>query len=368
MLKIGKSGTSEGSYLLTAALTVCGLFVFGSYDAYSGGNSSYIWLPVGCLLAFLLAALCIFALKKTHTEDLAELAEYSIGKVFSRTLALILSALMVTFAALLSNRFLNVMHGYFFYESSVYSVALYFFAVPLILACTGYEVIGRTAKVCGVIFIVFHVLLLFNSRSGYELYKLYPIAGDGLLSVISGSLRSVGLFLPVFIALLSCAGGYNDKKTVAVVSLRGTAAAAVLCAVTQLLIALSATYDELAGLYMPLYRMSMVTGEENFILRLDKICIFLWTASALLTCAYRFSGASNLFCRAFKQKDSRPSAAVFSLTSVMLCLILHSGRYSSISADNIISYGALIAAVLLSVTSVTGIIRSIPNAIRRKKI
>lgn len=365
-LREGRSGTSESVFSLSLAMTICGLFIISSEQAYAGGNSTYISVPLGCLLAFFVYAACAWAQIKTGSGDLSELFTYAFGRVASSVISVVICAIQVLFISIIMDRFLNLMQAFFFHDASIYALAGYFFAVTTVLACMGFEVQNRTAKLTAILFLLVHILLLFNSRSGYESYKIYPVVGDGSEHMLLFSLQSVILFLPSLTVLLSCSGGVNGSASGMRISLRATTVTTIICAVTQLFLALSATYDELAEFFMPLYRMSMVTGEENFLVRLDKVSAFIWTLGALSACAYLLYGASHLFCRTFSQDDIRPGAVSFGLVGSLLCLLNNSDIHilDHINKPNLL-YTLVLSIPLLSAAAAALIKHSVSHRKRR---
>ena len=367
-LREGRTGNRECTFALVIALCMSGLFVFDSLDAYERGNSTYLSIPIACITAFLIFALCIFAIKKSNATDLNSLAEYAIGKIPGKIVCIHIAGMLLISVSELLNRFINLMFSYFFQDASYYSIGIYFLLVIALITCMGFETINRTAKVAGVVFAAAQILLLANSFSSYELYKIYPIAGDGVHSMLNFAFDSGALFLPAFTCALAAAKGMNGVRNASKNGARAMIIALIICGVTQLLLALALPYDGLSRLYMPLYRLSMVTEEENFIVRLDKVSAFVWVAAALLTSCLYMYGASLLYCRSFKQKDIRPCALTFSLIAVMLCLFSHSEVFSSLAELRFINkYGTLLFTVPLVGISAAALIKSMIRSGKQKK-
>ena len=366
-LREGRTGNRECVFMITTALCMNGLFAFDPFDAYSRGNSTYLSLPIACIAAFLVFALCVFAMNRSRSSDLCSLITYSVGKPIGSVICVYISLLLLVCISRLLDKFINTMCGYFFQDSSYHSVGIYFFIAMLVLAWTGFETINRTAKVMGIIFIAAQILLFANSISSYEAYKIFPIAGDGTRSMLGFSYRSGVLFLPAFATALITTKGMHGTKNTIKNGARAMIIAVIICAASQILLGLSQTYLDLSKVYMPLYRMSMITGKENFIVRLDKIIIFIWLAAALLVGSYFLYSSSLLYCRAFKQKDIRPCSAIFCVMVLMLSLLSRSGLFMSFSWTRILNdYGTLLLGLPLIIIPILAILKSFikPNAIK----
>ena len=357
-LREGKTGRAECTAAIAIALVISGLFSFESSEAYANGNSTYLSLPIACFLAFAVFALCAFAMKKSKSGDLTILLNTTLGKIPATVLSIYFSAIIIACTCTLLNRFLNILRSFFFQDASYYAIAVYMLLVISVLAATGFEAINRTAKLTSVFLIIVMLLLFVNSGNSYQLYKIYPIAGDGATSMSLFSLQSTVYFLPALIVALIASRGMHGVRNASKNAATAVVISAALCAVSQLFLALSYTYDELAKLYMPLYRMSMVTGTQNFLVRLDKISVFIWMSGVLIACGYYIYGASLLHCKAFSQSDIRPAACSFSLVTVIICLITHLSQPLMFRILNFIhSYGTWLIGVPLILISVIAIIK-----------
>ena len=108
-----------------------------------------------------------------------------------------------------------------------------------------------------------------------------------------------------------------------------------------------------------------MTGDENFIVRLDKICAFVWTALSLFTSGYVIYGLSHLHCEAFNQRDIRPSALFFGTAVCLLALFRFSGEASIVNMLNLITDKC---SILFLVPIVLMITIGVCKAIRRKSV
>lgn len=355
----GRTGSQESVFTLTVAMCLSGLFTFESYRAYAQGNSTYLSIPMACLLAFFVFSIAFLAMKKSKSSDFHDLAVTGFGKTLGTIVCVFLVLILLICTSRLINRFLNIMRSYFYQDAMYDSIAVYFLVVLVIFACMGLETITRTAKLVGIILILSQALLFFNSSSGYELYKIYPLAGDGAGHMLSFAFSSIIYFMPaLLVALITAKGTHgtiNTGKTVR----KSVVITVIVCTITQLFLGLAFTYDDLSELYMPLYRMSMITGEENFLVRLDKLSAFVWMSGALIAGSYYLYGASLLYCRTFKQLDIRPAASSFGLITIVMCLLSHSGDHTAFDWLNFVEdYGVYLICVPIILLSFIAIIRN----------
>ena len=349
-------------------MIISGLFSFESDTAYLKGNSTYLSLPLACILSFGVFLLCSYAMSKTGASDLKMLFVNSYGQGLGIIMCFIITIIMIANTCVLLNKFLNVMNSYFFQEASYYAIMFYMIVVIAAFGIMGFETINRTSKIIGVILLLMLILLFLNSASGYQTYKMYPIAGDGAKNMLSFSFCSTLFFLPAIISALITSKGMhgivNARKNV----INAAIIAIIICGVSQFLLALSFTYDELSTLYMPLYRMSMITGDENFIVRIDKLSGFAWLIGALLSCSLYVYSSSLLFCRSFRQNDIRPTVLGITLVSGLICILSHSGKHMTFDFLKYINkYGTIITLIPLILASLLALLKKNAQTQKQKK-
>ena len=200
-------------------------------------------MPLSCAFAFLVCFIISALIKAANRKNLYDFSVFCFGKIFAGIISVFLSAVIILQLSSLICRFLNLMHVYFFHDAKITAVAFYFMLVPVVFAFFGFETIGRTAKILGIIALLIQLLLFINSYSGYDGYKLYPIFGDGIGSMSYFAFRSLSLFFPMLLMCLTSAKGQNGMKSTQKIMLISAIIAALICAVVQLLLALSGSYN-----------------------------------------------------------------------------------------------------------------------------
>lgn len=312
-MREGRIGRAESVSAAWMAMMVSGIFSVNTTATYTYGNSSYITslLSAGfSLLAFMLAAA---AMQRGNSTDLYSFIRRTAGAEFGGALAVILAVSLLFAAVFPTLRMFIIMHRYVYSEANIASISVYFLPCILVLACMGLETIGRTMRVfIGVIVLSFLVALLLSLNS-LDTYRLYPILGNGLRAIFPLSVTGMSRFLPGLICLLICGNGLQGVGNIVKSGRTAVIFAASITALIQLCLGMAFNYTELAAMHSPMYRLLMSVEGGSPYARADKLLLFLWTMSSLLTSAFYVYAASLLYTRAMDMRDVRPSAVCFSV-------------------------------------------------------
>ncbi|MEG1547951.1 MAG: GerAB/ArcD/ProY family transporter [Clostridia bacterium] len=345
-LNEGRIGRQESVSMLGLALFVSAVFTVNSKDAYGSGNSTYVWLPASVALAFLIFWTAAYAMDKCSIQHTGELFSHAFGKVLGSIFTYILVASLLFSAYLPLSCFAEMIHNFIFIDSSYIAVTMWMIPVVALLSFWGLECIGRVSK-CFAAFLAILLLASFAApAASFESYRLYPLMGDGINSTISHAVKTVFKLLPALMAVLGMINGVQGAVNARKYGIIAAAIALFMCAVTQLTLSLTYTYCDLADMYAPMYRLNMSLLFESYFFRVDKISLFLWLISGLITAAFYIYAAAILICRQGKGRDTRP--VTLSATTIVFSIILleSSGWYTLINgaAAWLEEYGYLIIA------------------------
>ncbi|MCR5808002.1 MAG: spore germination protein [Clostridiales bacterium] len=358
-LKQGRIGVFEGVCLAAAALCVNGVFGLDPEYAYSKGNSTYLSLPLALMLALEIMLLLIKAAERTGSRDLAELMTDCFGGVLGVILTIPVLAGFVFCAARPMTAFLEVLHRLIYDGVGYTSILAYVIPVTVFIAWKGFESMGRLAAVFAGIMLAAFVFAAVSAAPDFEVYRLYPLIGEGPGRFAAFTLSELVFFIPPLLGLLVNAKGLSGLAFVKKISFRAAIFAAVICGVTQLCVALIYPYGILSGLLMPLYRLNFLNLAHSYALRLDKIFIMIWLNGCIITAAYCIYSAALLYSKLFRQRDVTPAAAAFSLIVCGTVLAKAGKSFGFVyTADRFLTrYGAAAAAFPAVSAALVGLIK-----------
>ena len=305
-LREGKIGILETISVICISVCVSELFTVNSQKAYSNGNSLYISIPISILISAIVFILSLEVKKKTGRNNLFEFLEYGLGSVIGRLFSGVIVAFILFGCALPFSELISTIYRFIFPESEYIFILLFVVPAVLYVAFKGFECIGRTAKVFSTLIIVSVVLSIILSAKNYNIYRLYPIVGDGALSVIGNSFKKITFALPSFIMisiLFNSQQGIKSSRKSAIISM---IISVIICFVVQICLGMLFTYKDLSEMIAPLYKEDMLQVQENYMLRLDKINLFIWLIACIVAVGFNIYGASYLYAQKYSMQDIRP--------------------------------------------------------------
>ena len=312
-MREGRIGRAESVAAAWMAMMISGIFAVNTTATYTYGNASYITslLSAGLSLAAFMLVAC--AMQRLGKVDLYGFLSNAVGKPVGGVFSAVLAISLVLAAVFPPLRMFIIMHRYIYSEANLAAIVAYLLPCILFFSCTGLETIGRTMRVyIGIVVISFLVAMLI-SRNSYESFRLYPILGNGLRAILPLSVTGMSRFLPALISLLICGKGLQGVDNVVKSGRTAVLFAALITALTQLCLGMAFDYTELASMHSPMYRLLMSVEGGSPYARTDKLLLFFWTTSSLLTSGFYVYAASLLYTRALRMRDVRPSAVCFSV-------------------------------------------------------
>lgn len=352
-------GTLEGSAAAAISLFVCGVFSIDSKRAYGAGNSTYIAIPLSILVSLAIVILLSRAIERSGCGDLAEYLDGRLGFAEGTAVLTIFAACMIRNAVKPFSCFLEVLHRLVFDGASYEMILAIIFPVTVFTAVRGFESIGRLAVCFGGIILISLMIVVVSAVPTYETYRLYPLMGDGPASF----LRLTGEYtlnaLPPMLGLLVMGRGLNGIRFAEKCAVRAALAASAACAVTQIALGLTYTYETLSGLLMPLYRINFLSLSQSYALRLDKLFIMVWLCGCVISCAWSIFTAARLFAGFFRFGSSVPAAAAFSALVSALILAGFNKGYPIVEAaeETALKIGAPAAAAASAGAAAVGFVR-----------
>ena len=358
-MRMGRIGLSEAVCVAAIALSTGGVFGIDPVYAYLGGNSTYISMPLSIIVSLLIMLPVLKLMDATKCRDISELFLKSAGRAGGIMLMLPICAALLICAAKPLMAFAQVLHRMVYDGVKYSSIIVFMFPVAVFMAWKGLETVGRTAKCIAVLPLVALAAAVMSSASGFEIYRLFPLVGDGMKHFVLFAVSDTFVFIPPIAGLLICGEALGGNEFIRKAAVRSAFIAFAVCFIAQLAISLSFRSGLLAESVMPLYKIGFLTAKQSFVLRLDKLFIMIWLCGALVSCAYCIYSSSLFFSKMLSQKDVTASVAASSLiTCTLLLEIIKVDNAVVEKIRNAISYyGALFLIIPLAAVCLLTVIK-----------
>lgn len=315
----GGIGRQEATCLAVMGVVVSGLFYPNAASLYTHGNAGYLSALVTLLLLLLIFFLVTKAMERRAADHLGMLLCDVLGSTLGAVVGLLIVAFLIVAAAVPLIQFQMALLEYVFPNARAADLSLYFLPALLALACAGLETLGRTARFCFWPFAIAFVLPLLLPITSYEAYYLFPLPFEAPLSILQQGVTGLARGLAPLLSLLICAKGMFGVRNASQYGRIAVLAGGALVCISQLCIGMAYCYLELQDTLFPMYRMLM-TSNSGIYLRMDKLLLFFWIMTGVLSSAFYLYAAALLFCQTTGVKDVRPAA--LSLGGCCMTLLL----------------------------------------------
>ncbi|HWR22988.1 MAG TPA: GerAB/ArcD/ProY family transporter [Feifaniaceae bacterium] len=358
-LRQGRIGRQETLAAAAVAVAVSGIFTTDNASLYGEGNSAYVSTPIAAALALLAFLLVAGAMQKGGHETLWELLKHGLGGIAGRIAAFFYAGLLVFCAAALLSRF-SLMLGRFVYpDASEWQVLLYPLAAAFALAWLGLEGIGRMSRLFAWVMLISILGALALAAYNYEPYRLAPILGDGFEHMAFMAVRNVALYFPGMLSLLILARGVHGVRAARRAGYGAGIAAGVLGSLCQICLGMTYTYQDLALMHSPMYRLTMSFRSGGYYQRLDLLLLMGWVISGMLAAGYYLYAAALLFAEAFSLEDIRPAVLTAAAAAGAASMLMHVDNMLFRAVGSYISlYGWIYALVPVLLASLISVLRN----------
>ena len=358
--KVGRIGVSEAVSAAAVVMCINGLIDIEPNYAYSLGNSTYVSIPASAVIALALFTSVCAVMKRSGACDLWQLFKLSFGKVGAILPTALICVSLLACASIPLGNFTHVLDDHV-YEGVEYPT-LFAFLLPAVvfIAYKGLEVMGRTSKIYSVILVVSLAVAFVVSLPRQQVYRMYPLMGDGARHALMFSASSLACFVPPLSALLIFGRGLQGIGFTKRAGIIASIIAAAVCFAVHFMLSRLYTYKGLTNVFMPLCRINYQGIERGYIMWLDKLLVMAWLNGAIISAGYCIYESALLFVKAFSMDDVTP--AVFMMSTVVCALTLLEFicdiERASILNSFALKYGAVLSVLPLAVTIPVSILKS----------
>ena len=225
--------------MVGVSLFTATVFAMDSQQAYSSGNSTYIWMPLSILVSLAAVMVIMSAMEKSGADTLDKLFTAAFGRVVGRIAAIPLILLFIASAFFILTDFVNMIHSFVFYNSGYWEIALWVLLTSLLLSFMGLECISRTTLLILPMFAAAVLAALLIPYKSYAIYRLSPFPGNSLGDMGRLTLHNLLRTFGAMMALLTVTDKLCGMRFAKSSCLIGAVCAAAFTALTQFAIAMA---------------------------------------------------------------------------------------------------------------------------------
>ena len=354
--------TAEMICALSVAMCVNGIFALDPDYAYSGGNSTYLSIPLSASLSLLFILCVLRVMSICGCDDLYGLFKYAFGRKGAIIISIPTAISLTAISACPLASFMQVLHRLVFDGASYFRIFVFVFPVVCLMAFKGIGAITRTSGLIVVPLFVSLLAAVVSSLQGFEVYRLYPVVGDGVRHMFSFAGSSMLYFAAPLSVLLIEGRVMQGAGVMRKTAVRSTLISAGICAAAHLAVSMSFGSKTLSQLLMPLYRIGFVNPKPWLVMRLDKAFIMIWLSGAIMGSSFCIMGASDMLTCSLGEKKQKAVTASVCLISALIVL-----KPMLLELDSIIMLGKLVSRYAVILTAVPVAAAAAFAAIKNKR-
>jgi hypothetical protein len=313
--KIG-FGSWEATALMVNFVFANIMLVFPRNVAKFGGSACWI-IPI----IITIIATCYFALlaklyKNIGSLDLIDISECIGGRVFKVIVGLLITAFLVFVVSIFMGAFTQTLKIISLDKSTFKYVEMLFCVGMTISAFYGIESIARISAFLVPIIVFGFILITIGVIPDFRLYNLFPILGEGIISISKGSILMLNVFSSFTIFFLMVP--FFKKRNLKKVGYSYIIISGLLLLWSALSFILIFPYELAVDKKIPIFQLARHIEFGKYIQRIESISVLISSICAIIFLAALFNFIIYVLEKSLDLKQAKPiilpiSIIVFSL-------------------------------------------------------
>ncbi len=350
--KIG-FGSWEATALMVNFVFAHIMLVFPRDMVQFGGSACWI-IPI----IITLIALCYFAIilklyKNIGSLDLLDISAGIGGRSFKVIVGLLITVLLIATVSIFLGAFSQTLKIISLDNSALEYVGILFFVGMTAAAYYGIEAIARISAFLVPIIVIGFILITIGVIPEFRINNLYPILGEGILSISKGSiikLNTFSSFIILFLMVPFFKKQYLKKVGFSYIILSG-----LLLLWSTLSFILVFPYELAIDKKIPVFQLARHIDFGNFVQRIESISVLISSICAIIFLGALFNFIMYVFVKSLDLQQSKPIILPFAIIIFSLATFSKRINYDFLSSSlvNIICLsGMLIPLILIIIGSI----------------
>lgn len=301
--KIG-FGSWEATALMVNFVFANIMLVFPRNVVNFGGSACWT-IPI----IITIIAICYFALlarlyKNIGSLDLIDISECIGGRVFKVIIGLLITAFLVFVVSIFMGAFTQTLKIISLNKSTFKYVEMLFCVGMVISAFYGIESIARISAYLVPIIVFGFILITIGVIPDFRLYNLFPILGEGIISISKGSILKLNVFFSFIILFLMVP--FFKKQHLKKVGYSYIIISGLLLLWSALSFILIFPYELAVDKKIPIFQLARHIEFGNYIQRIESISVLISSICAIIFLGAIFNFIIYVLEKSLDLKQSKP--------------------------------------------------------------
>ncbi len=313
-------GSWEAITVLINLIFAQAFLTFPRDMAYFGGSAGWM-IPIVMTAAILIYFAIMTAFyERIGSLDLLDICERAGGRVLKVICGLVIMLFLVAYSAVALGGFSQTLKIVSLDKSPLRFVELIFFAGIVASAYFGIEAVVRINAILIPLVVIGFLLITLGIIPKFHINNLFPVLGNGYMSIARGSLYKLSVFSPLLIFFFMVP--FFKKRYIKRVGYLSIIISGVLLLWSTLSFLLLFPYHIAADKRIPVFQMAKHIEFGSFIQRIESIFVLICSVSSLLYLSILFTFTIHVVKKTLGLKKIKPvilsmAVIVFSLADIL---------------------------------------------------
>lgn len=332
------------------------MLVFPRDMVQFGGSAGWMISIIITLIAACYFAIVCKLYKNIGSLDLIDISAGIGGRVFKVIIGLLIVALLTLTSAIFLAAFSQTLKIISLNSSTLEYVEVLFFVGMIVAAYYGVEAIARISAFLVPIIVICFILITIGVIPEFRMNNLFPILGEGVLSISKGSLIKLSTFASFIILFLMVP--FFKKQYLKKVGFSYVIISGLLLFWSTISFILVFPYELAVYKRIPIFQMARHIEFGNYVQRIESISVLISSICALIFLGAMFNFTIYVFAKSLDLKNSKPIILPIAIIIFSLAVLSKKIKFDFLG-NSIINIVWLLGMVLPLILIIIGAIKKV---------
>ncbi len=332
------------------------MLVFPRDMVQFGGSAGWMISIIITLIAAGYFAIVCKLYKNIGSLDLIDISAGIGGRVFKVIIGLLIVTLLTLTAAIFLGSFSQTLKIISLDSSTLEYVEVLFFVGMIAAGYYGVESIARISAFLVPIIVIGFILITIGVIPEFRMNNLFPILGEGVLSISKGSLLRLSTFASFIILFLMVP--FFKKQHLKKVGFSYVIISGLLLLWSTLSFILVFPYELAVYKRIPIFQMARHIEFGNYVQRIESISVLISSICALVFLGVMFNFTIYVFAKSLDIRNSKPIILPIAIIIFSLAVLSKQIKFDFLG-NSIINIIWLLGMVLPLILIIIGAIKKV---------
>lgn len=349
-------GSWEGTALMINLVFAHIMLLFPRDMAKFGGSAGWMIPVIITLLALIYFAVILRLYKNIGSMDLIDISYEAGGRIFKVITGILITVYLILTVSIFLGGFTQTLKIISLDKSPFEYVEILFWIGLVAAAYFGIEAVARLSSILVPVVIAGFILITLGVIPEFEVNNLFPVLGEGVYSVLKGSIMKLSVFASFIILFLMVP--FFKKRYLKKVGYSYVLISGVFLIWMTLSFLMVFPYQVAVDKKIPVYQMARYIEFGNYIQRIESIFVLICSICVLMFLCVIFTFAVYVFAKTLDLRHYKPVIMPMAIIVYSLGIFTKKMNFEVLD-NNIFSLIWLFGMVLPLVIIIIGAVKKV---------